>query len=199
MKPVGAFADGARPRVRRRLPAAGGAPVAQTDSCPGDCDRDGRVTLSELVQVVNIGLGRRDLATCRNLDADDSGVATVDEMVLAVEKSMDGCPRMLEGPEALRGTSQLALSNMDHFRVLGFGFLTAAGGGGGAGVDETIPCDEGSKVVSRQSDAASCTITTAVRRVRRRRRRCRQARRHVDPDDRRCDGVRRAGTDPDPT
>jgi hypothetical protein len=140
------------------LLASGAA--AQTTSCPGDCDRDGRVTLGELVQVVNIGLGRRALSTCLNLDRDDSGAPTVDEMVLAVEKSMDGCPRMLEGSEALRGTSQLALSNMDHFRVLGFGFVSA-GGGGGAGVEETIACDEGSKVVSRRAEAASCTITTA--------------------------------------
>ena len=134
--------------------------AGQGGPCPGDCDGSGRVTLSELVQVVNIGLGKRSLTTCEELDADGGGVATVDEMVLAVERSLNGCPRMLEGPEALRGASQVALSTMDSLLVLNFGFVSAGGGGGGAGGEETIPCQQGSKVVSRRTEGASCLVTT---------------------------------------
>ncbi|HUI25704.1 MAG TPA: calcium-binding protein [Candidatus Kryptonia bacterium] len=60
--------------------------------CTGDCDDNGRVTVDELVQGVNIALANAVLATCPAFDADHSNIVTVDELVSAVNNALDGCP-----------------------------------------------------------------------------------------------------------
>ncbi|HUI26639.1 MAG TPA: hypothetical protein VL403_11195 [Candidatus Kryptonia bacterium] len=59
--------------------------------CPGDCDGDARVSIGELVLAVGIALDRTALDRCPNLDDDDNGIATVDELVRAVNRAVDGC------------------------------------------------------------------------------------------------------------
>ncbi len=59
--------------------------------CLGDCDGDGRVSVSELVRGVNIALGTTPLSNCPAFD-DGSGTVTVSSLVRAVNYALDGCP-----------------------------------------------------------------------------------------------------------
>jgi hypothetical protein len=64
---------------------------AQT-RCPGDCDGSANVAINELIQGVNITLGRSPLSGCAEFDLDDGGTVTVNELIAAVRSSLDGCP-----------------------------------------------------------------------------------------------------------
>lgn len=61
-------------------------------ACPGDCDDSQSVAVAEVVTSVMIALGTADLSACPNLDDDASGGVTIDENLLAVRASLDGCP-----------------------------------------------------------------------------------------------------------
>jgi hypothetical protein len=61
-------------------------------ACTGDCNADGVVTINELVNGVNIVLGRADLALCRACDRDGDGTVTIAELIDAVRSTLDGCP-----------------------------------------------------------------------------------------------------------
>lgn len=70
------------------------APVRRApaqDSCPGDCNGDGVVTVAELVTLVNIALGLADIDTCPAAD-DGSGGVTIAELIAAVQSALSGCP-----------------------------------------------------------------------------------------------------------
>ena len=61
--------------------------------CPGDCNGDGQVTVSELVLGVNLALGVLPLAECPAIDATGEGRATVTDLVAAVAAALAGaCP-----------------------------------------------------------------------------------------------------------
>ena len=49
--------------------------------CIGDCDRDDRVELSEMVRGVNLALGVRPMQDCPAFDADQSGAVGIDELI----------------------------------------------------------------------------------------------------------------------
>jgi hypothetical protein len=59
--------------------------------CHGDCDGNGRVTVSELITAVNVSLGLMDLGICRAVDRDNDGVVSVGELVGAVGHASAGC------------------------------------------------------------------------------------------------------------
>jgi hypothetical protein len=59
--------------------------------CAGDCSDDGVVTVSELVQGVNIALGIQDVSTCPKLDIDGVNGITVNELVAAANNALRGC------------------------------------------------------------------------------------------------------------
>jgi Calx-beta domain len=65
--------------------------VASPPPCPGDCNRDGVVDVVELVRGVDIALGTADLASCPDLDTNDSGAVEVDELVAAINAALAGC------------------------------------------------------------------------------------------------------------
>ena len=75
----------AQPAVAR----AGDGPGAPT--CAGDCDGDGDVSVSELVQGVNILLGSAMLSRCSGLDSDADGAVRINELVQAVANALGGC------------------------------------------------------------------------------------------------------------
>lgn len=66
-----------------------GSIVVQT-RVPGDCSRDGMVTIAELVTGVNVALGRLPLAACSALDRNFDGAAMIDELIEAVTAALNG-------------------------------------------------------------------------------------------------------------
>jgi len=72
-------------------PSPSPSPTPTLDGCPGDCDGDGRVTVSELITGVRINLGLADLETCPAMDGDGDGVITVAELVQAVRAALESC------------------------------------------------------------------------------------------------------------
>jgi hypothetical protein len=60
-------------------------------ACVGDCDRDGAVSVNEVITGVRIGLGRAPLSQCPLFDADASGAVEVHELIAGVRNSIRGC------------------------------------------------------------------------------------------------------------
>jgi hypothetical protein len=60
--------------------------------CIGDCDEDGRVTISELTRAVRIALELDPVAVCRRADANGDGVISISELTTAVRYALNGCP-----------------------------------------------------------------------------------------------------------
>ena len=61
-------------------------------SCPGDCGRNGEVTVDELIIGVNIALGSARLDQCSAMDSGADGEVTINELVSAVNAALNGCP-----------------------------------------------------------------------------------------------------------
>lgn len=71
--------------------AAAGRPAAGLVVCPGDCDGDGQVTVTEIVAAVDAALAAAPPA-CGTLDTDGDGVIQVPDLVAIVGMAMGGCP-----------------------------------------------------------------------------------------------------------
>mgnify|MGYP002262591852 CR=1 FL=1 len=65
---------------------------ARAALCVGDCNGDGMVAVYELVKGVNITLGILPLSECGAMDSNGDVTVTVDELVTAVTRALDGCP-----------------------------------------------------------------------------------------------------------
>jgi hypothetical protein len=66
-------------------------PTVVDSSCAGDCDGDGTVDVSELVQGVGIALGTLSSDSCPAMSTGGGMELTIDELVLAVRNAIDGC------------------------------------------------------------------------------------------------------------
>jgi uncharacterized repeat protein (TIGR01451 family) len=77
---------------------ASGEAVAQT--CVGDCNGDGRVTINELILGVNIALGQQPVSACPAFDRNLDQRVGVDELVAGVNSALRGCT----SPTTLRGS-----------------------------------------------------------------------------------------------
>ncbi len=60
-------------------------------SCPADCDGDGRVAVHELILAINVALGAAEQTHCPAADADRNGATSIDELVDGVARSLSGC------------------------------------------------------------------------------------------------------------
>jgi hypothetical protein len=60
-------------------------------SCAGDCNGDGSVTIDELVLQVRIALGEADITACSAADANNDRQVTIDEIVRSVNQALLGC------------------------------------------------------------------------------------------------------------
>lgn len=58
--------------------------------CPGDCNQDGRVSISELTVGVRILLGVADDG-CDHLDSNGDGRIAISDLIRAVRNALDGC------------------------------------------------------------------------------------------------------------
>ena len=67
-------------------------PLPASAQCTGDCDRDGAVSIAELLRGVTISLGETATSVCESFDRDDDGRVGVDELVRGVTNALGGCP-----------------------------------------------------------------------------------------------------------
>jgi hypothetical protein len=68
------------------------APATATiRACAGDCLGEGRVTVSDLVAMVNIALGRAGIPRCDAGDTNHDGRIGIDEIVTAVNNALTDC------------------------------------------------------------------------------------------------------------
>lgn len=66
--------------------------TASAQTCVGDCDGSGSVTVDEIVTMVNIALGQTSVDACPAADPSGDGAVTVDEILQAVNNALNGCP-----------------------------------------------------------------------------------------------------------
>ncbi len=79
--------------VATATPTASNTPTPTRGTlCPGDCNGDGDVSISELVRAVNIALGAAAAETCRAADVNGDGRVAINELVAAVGTALTGCP-----------------------------------------------------------------------------------------------------------
>lgn len=67
-------------------------PTPTPARCVGDCNRDGSVTINELLIMVNVALGSASPSACESGDVDGDGAITVTEIIAAVNRVLAGCP-----------------------------------------------------------------------------------------------------------
>ncbi|MBI3782701.1 MAG: hypothetical protein HY270_04795 [Deltaproteobacteria bacterium] len=58
----------------------------------GDCDRDGTVSIDELIASVNVAMGSSDVAVCSEADSNSDRSITIDEILRAVNAALNGMP-----------------------------------------------------------------------------------------------------------
>jgi len=104
------------------LPATAPTPAA-AQSCIGDCDSSGSVTVDELLVGLNIALGEDPVAECTAFEDRTDGAVTVDELLGGVQNALRGCP----SSRVVKASSSVALSSI---YVMGFGSLGGFVGGG---------------------------------------------------------------------
>ncbi len=66
-------------------------PTTPSESCVGDCDGNGEVTIDELITMVSIALGNRPVSACLPGDPSGNGEITIEELVVAVNNALNGC------------------------------------------------------------------------------------------------------------
>jgi hypothetical protein len=67
-------------------------PPSIAQSCTADCDRQGMVTIDEILTMVNIALGLVEGSACTAGDANDDSRITIDEILTGVNNALSGCP-----------------------------------------------------------------------------------------------------------
>ena len=65
---------------------------APKQTCSGDCNGDGSVTVNELITGVGIALGNVAMSVCPSLDRGSDGEVTIDDLLSAVDRALGGCP-----------------------------------------------------------------------------------------------------------
>jgi parallel beta-helix repeat protein len=70
------------------------ASAAPAQSCPGDCNGDGSVSIAELIRGVSISLGNQDISQCPSFDLNADGEVRINELISAVNASLEGCPEV---------------------------------------------------------------------------------------------------------
>ncbi|HYD49056.1 MAG TPA: cohesin domain-containing protein, partial [Terriglobales bacterium] len=74
------------------LPELGCVQESAAATCIGDCGGNDRVSVEELISGVSIALGTTSIEQCSTLDANLDAVVTVDELLLAADQALHGCP-----------------------------------------------------------------------------------------------------------
>jgi len=90
------------------------AAVATAQSCPGDCDGSGDVTINELIVMVNIALGSAPVSDCSTGDSDGNGAIAINEIIAAVNAALNGCSGVAPTPTPM-STTHMVLVGSDGF------------------------------------------------------------------------------------
>ena len=77
------------PETPSATPTPTATPPPQT--CVGDCNGDGEVSISEIITGVNIGLALAPFDACAAFDRNGDQSITVDELVAGVQSGLSGC------------------------------------------------------------------------------------------------------------
>jgi hypothetical protein len=97
------------------LAGAGSGGKCKPPRCPGDCNRDARVTIDELVRGVGIALDDSEPGRCAGFDLDTDARVSIAELVGAVARALDGCPTTaLLSPEGI--SLRIDSARLDAFR-----------------------------------------------------------------------------------
>lgn len=64
---------------------------ATAQTCEGDCNDDRSVSIDEIILGVRIAFGDAPIGDCEAIDGDGSGAVTVNELVEAVTRALQGC------------------------------------------------------------------------------------------------------------
>lgn len=70
----------------------GTAPRTAGAVCVGDCSGDCRVTVNEIVTIVNIALGSAPLSACAAFFPDDGHIPEIPDITQAINNALFGCP-----------------------------------------------------------------------------------------------------------
>lgn len=89
-RPTASIPVGSGPSGVAVAPVAGGCPTRAP--CAGDCNRDGVVTVDEMIRMVNIALRSTPASDCPVGDLNHDGKITVDEILGAAHIALRGCP-----------------------------------------------------------------------------------------------------------
>ena len=73
---------------------------ASAQPCTGDCNRDGSVTVDELILAADIELGASPWSSCATVDANADGQVEINELVLAIGQALNGCAGPAVTPSA---------------------------------------------------------------------------------------------------
>jgi hypothetical protein len=74
-------------------------PSVVAAQCAGDCGRDNRVQVAEVITCVGAALSTLPLTQCNECDVNGDGGVTVEELIAAVRAVLDGCPCPLAAGE----------------------------------------------------------------------------------------------------
>lgn len=74
------------------------APPGVAQTCLGDCDHSGDVTVDELLSMVSIALGAESFSSCNAGDGNGDSLITVEEILSAIERALSGCPIHIATP-----------------------------------------------------------------------------------------------------
>ena len=66
-------------------------PTVTSLVCGGDCNRNGEVTVDELLTLVNIALGNAGTMSCVAGDVNQDRAITINEVLAAVNNALNGC------------------------------------------------------------------------------------------------------------
>jgi len=65
--------------------------VSAALACVGDCNGDGVVAIDDLLTMVNVALGKADVAQCLSADAEGTGNITISTVIQGVNSALNGC------------------------------------------------------------------------------------------------------------
>jgi hypothetical protein len=60
-------------------------------ACPGDCDRNGRVSVDELAMAVGIALDGSNVSACEPADTDADGRLSINDLVASINGALTAC------------------------------------------------------------------------------------------------------------